>query len=49
MAKRKTAGESNANKPLPKCKAILLCDRIIEEAGTGQVSLIGILEARWPI
>jgi len=30
-------------KPLPRCKAILLCERAILEAGTGQWSLIGII------
>jgi hypothetical protein len=31
-----------AGKPVPQCKAILLCDRAITEADTGKVSLIGI-------
>jgi hypothetical protein len=30
--------------PPPKCKAILLCERTIIEAETGQVSLIALLE-----
>ena|ERR1700677_1262134 len=30
-------------KPLPQCKAILLCNRAIFEARTGQWSLIGIV------
>jgi hypothetical protein len=30
--------------PPPKCKAILLCDHTIIEAGTGKVSVIGIFE-----
>ena len=30
--------------PPAKCKAILLCDQTIIEAGTGKVSVIGILE-----
>jgi hypothetical protein len=31
-------------KPPPKCKALLLCDKTIIEALTGKVSLIGIFE-----
>jgi hypothetical protein len=30
-------------KPVPQCKAILLCERAIREAGTNQHSLIGIV------
>ncbi len=30
--------------PPPKCKAILLCDQTIIEAGTGKISVIGIFE-----
>jgi hypothetical protein len=30
--------------PPPKCKAILLCERAIIEAGTGRVHLVGLLE-----
>jgi hypothetical protein len=30
--------------PPPKCKAILLCEKTIIEAGTQQVSLIGITD-----
>jgi len=30
--------------PLPKCKAILICERTIVEAATGQTSLIGIFD-----
>ncbi len=30
-------------KPLPRCKAILLCERTIREAETGKWSLIGII------
>ena len=41
MAKKITR---NGVPPPPKCKAILLCQRTIIEAGTGQVSLIGLLE-----
>jgi hypothetical protein len=33
-----------ATKPPPRCKAILLCDQAIVEAGTGKVSLIGIFD-----
>jgi hypothetical protein len=31
--------------PPPKCKAMLLCDRIIVEAKTGKVSIIGCFDA----
>jgi hypothetical protein len=31
-------------KPPPKCKAILLCDHTIIEAGTGKISIIGIYD-----
>ncbi len=40
MAKKR----SPKKKPPPKCKAILLCDRTIVEAGTGKASLIGIFD-----
>jgi hypothetical protein len=30
-------------KPLPVCKAILLCEQTTAEAGTGKVSLIGLI------
>lgn len=30
--------------PPPKCKAILLCDQTIIEAGTGKVSVIGVFD-----
>jgi hypothetical protein len=30
--------------PPPKCKAMLLCKRTIIEAGTGKVSIIGIID-----
>jgi hypothetical protein len=33
--------------PPPKCKAILLCEKTIIEAGTGKVSLIGITDVFW--
>ena len=44
MAKRKTGDESKMDKPLPGCKAILLCDQIIVEAGTGKISVIGTFD-----
>jgi hypothetical protein len=28
----------------PRCKAILLCDKILVEAGTGKISLVGIFD-----
>jgi hypothetical protein len=31
--------------PPPKCKAILLCDQTIIEAGTGKVSVIGVFDS----
>jgi hypothetical protein len=31
--------------PPPKCKAMLLCDRIIVEAGTAKVSIIGTFDS----
>jgi hypothetical protein len=39
---KKTAG--NKDKPLPKCKAILLCDTVIVDSRSGKVSIIGILD-----
>ena len=39
MAKKRTG---KGRIPPPKCKAILLCDQTILEAGTGKVSIIGI-------
>lgn len=41
MAKKTTLQGAT---PPPKCKAILLCERTIIEAGTGKVSLIGLFE-----
>jgi hypothetical protein len=32
-------------KPLPRCKAILLCEKVIVDRVTGQSSIIGILDA----
>jgi hypothetical protein len=31
------------DKPLPGCKAILLCERTLTELGTGRISLIGLI------
>ena len=42
MAKNKTRRKGVV--PPPKCKAILLCERTIIEAGTGKVSLIGLFD-----
>jgi hypothetical protein len=42
MAKKSAPRKSP--KPPPQCKAILLCDHAIVEAGTGKVSLIGIFD-----
>jgi hypothetical protein len=38
----KAKSEKEASPPRPVCKAILLCDQTILEAGTGKLSLIGI-------
>ena len=35
---------ANSHAEVPACKAILLCDKTILEAGTGKVSLIGVFE-----
>ena len=43
MAKKKPSAKK-AQKPPPRCKAILLCDQAIVEAVTGKVSLIGIFD-----
>ena len=43
MAKKKPSRKGVV--PPPKCKAILLCERTIIEAGTGNVSLIGLFDA----
>lgn len=43
MAKKKPSKKGII--PPPKCKAILLCERTIIEAGTGNVSLIGLFDA----
>jgi len=32
----------NQQSPIPTCKALLLCDDTILEAGTGKISLIGV-------
>lgn len=43
MAKKGKKGlKKKRQPPSPACKAILLCERTIIEAGTGNVSLIGI-------
>ncbi len=42
MAKKKPTREGTV--PPPKCKAILLCERTIIEAGTGRITLIGLFE-----
>lgn len=39
-----TVGEPTGKKPPPKCKAILLCDHVIEEAVTAKNSLIGVFK-----
>ena len=41
MAKKKTGRKGKT--PPPRCKASLLCEKTIIEAGTGGVSLIGII------
>lgn len=38
----KKGTRKRAAKPPPKCKAFLLCDQTIVEAGTGKVSIIGV-------
>jgi hypothetical protein len=43
MAKKKSR-EPRGQKPPPRCKAILLCEQAIIEAGTGNVSVIGIFD-----
>ncbi len=35
---------SSGDIPPPKCKAILLCDQTIVEAGTGKISVIGVFD-----
>jgi hypothetical protein len=42
MAKKRPV--TKEGKPPPKCKAILLCNQTIIEAGTGKVSLVGIFD-----
>ena len=42
MARKKNR---KGRKPPPKCKAILLCDHTIIEAGTGKVSIIGTFDS----
>jgi hypothetical protein len=43
MAKKKS-GRPKGQKPPPKCKAILLCDRVIIDILTGHYSAIGIFD-----
>lgn len=40
--------KSRLGAPPPKCKAILLCDLKIIEAGTGKVSIIGVFDSFTP-
>jgi hypothetical protein len=45
MAKGRGKGKrGRPDKPPPVCKAILLCDTVIQDAFTGKVSLIGLFE-----
>lgn len=37
--------KQSGRRPPPKCKAILICDQVIVEAGTGKVSVIGTFDA----
>jgi hypothetical protein len=39
------ASNPSAQRPIPRCKAVLLCDRAIVEAGTGKISAIGIFNS----
>ena len=43
MAK-KSASEGKGGKPPPQCKAILLCDQVIVDSGTGKVTIVSIFE-----
>lgn len=36
--------QPKGQRPPPRCKAILLCDQVIVEAGTGRASIIGTLD-----
>lgn len=36
--------DRNANKPLPHCRAILLCEDVGEDEATGAISLINLIE-----
>ncbi len=38
-----TTPDPNEAKPGPSCKAMLLCERVVLDAGTRQVSLIGLI------
>lgn len=47
MAENDPAGQPSApkgTKPLPKCKAILLCEKVIIDSLSGQVSIISQIE-----
>jgi hypothetical protein len=35
-------GKQPKSKPLPKCKALLLCDQLIVEQGTEKLTLVGV-------
>lgn len=49
MAKKKPSGGRKAEKPLPKCKAIILAEKVIIEHGTEIISLIGIIPGFWVV
>jgi len=44
MSKQRPNDKSRQPKPPPRCKAILLCERTIIEAGSGSVSLIAAFD-----
>ena len=44
MSKQKPNGKSRQRKPPPRCKAIVICERTIIEAGSGSVSLIAAFD-----
>lgn len=37
--------DRNANKPLPHCRAILLCDNVGEDPATGEISLHKLIDS----
>src|SRR5437588_4000407 len=43
MAKKRSS-KGGGRIPPPKCKAILLCDQTILEAGTNKISIIGVFD-----